>query len=134
MGGLYVTDDMREEMSGLRTLREWRAYIRRLLGERDDAVEAALVYLYSLQTDAERLSGTSTVRNRRGLSTFDAPLVSRLARKVIARERLSDAEMDRAAKVCGKYWRQLADSSKKFLSEKKEEEESRQMVIPGLEV
>lgn len=128
-----MTDEMREEMAGLRTLKEWRVYIRRLLGERDDAVEAALVYLYSLQTEAEKLSGTSTVRNRRGLSAFDAPFVSRLAKKVISHERLSDAEMGRAAKTCGKYWRQLADSSKEFL-ERKRIEDSGQMVIPGLEV
>lgn len=133
MGGLYVTDEMREEMSGLGTLREWRDYILGLLGEREDAVEAALVYLYSLQTEAERLSGTSTVRNRRGLSAFDAPLVSRLARKVISHERLSDAEMGRAVKVCGKYWRQLADSSKEFLERRKMMIRG-QRVIPGLEV
>lgn len=133
MGGLYVTDEMREEMGGLRTLREWRDYIHGLLEGRDDAVEAALVYLYSLQTEAERLSGTSTVRNNRGLSAFDAPLVSRLARKVLSKERLTDVEMGRAAKVCGKYWRQLADSSKEFL-ERGKVEDSGQMVIPGLEV
>lgn len=132
MGGLYVTDDMRAEMMGLRTLREWRDYVRGLLRERDDAVEAALVYLYSLQTEAEKLSGTSTVRNRKGLNAFDAPFVSRLAKKVISHERLSDEEMGRAAKTCGKYWRQLADSSKEFLERKKRE--SGQMVIPGLEV
>lgn len=132
MGGLYVTDEMRAEMTGLRTLREWRAYIRGLLAERDDAVEAALVYLYSLQTEAEKLSGTSTVRNRKGLNAFDAPFVTRMARKVLSHERLSDAEMGRAVKVCGKYWRQLADSSKEFLERKKRE--SGQMVIPGLEV
>lgn len=132
MGGLYVTDEMRAEMGGLRTLREWRDYIQGLLERRDDAVEAALVYLYSLQTEAERISGTSTVRNRRGLSAFDAPLVSRLAKKVLSKERLTDAEMGRAAKTCGKYWRQLADSSKEFLERKKME--SGQMVIPGLEV
>lgn len=133
MGGLYVTDEMREEMTGLRTLSEWRAYVKGLLDSRDDAVEAALVYLYSLQTEAEKLSGTSTVRNRRGPSAFDAPFVSRLAKKVISHERLSDAEMGRATKVCGKYWRQLADSSKEFLGRKKVED-SGQMVIPGLEV
>ena len=132
MGGLYVTDEMRAEMTGLRTLREWRAYIRGLLAERDDAVEAALVYLYSLQTEAEKLSGASTVRNRKGLNAFDAPFVTRMARKVLSHERLSDAEMGRAVKVCGKYWRQLADSSKEFLERKKRE--SGQMVIPGLEV
>lgn len=132
MGGLYVTDEMRAEMTGLRTLREWRAYIRGLLAERDDAVEAALVYLYSLQTEAEKLSGTSKVRNRKGLNAFDAPFVTRMARKVLSHERLSDAEMGRAVKVCGKYWRQLADSSKEFLERKKRE--SGQMVIPGLEV
>ena len=132
MGGLYVTDEMRAEMTGLRTLGEWRAYIRGLLAERDDAVEAALVYLYSLQTEAEKLSGTSTVRNRKGLNAFDAPFVTRMARKVLSHERLSDAEMGRAVKVCGKYWRQLADSSKEFLERKKRE--SGQMVIPGLEV
>lgn len=133
MGGLYVTDEMRAEMTGLRTLGEWRAYIRGLLAERDDAVEAALVYLYSLQTEAEKISGTSTVRNRKGLNAFDAPFVSRLARKVISYERLSDEEMSRATKVCGKYWRQLADSSKEFL-ERKKMESSVQMVIPGLGV
>lgn len=133
MGGLYVTDEMREEMSGLRTLREWRDYVRDLLERRGDAVEAALVYLYSLQTEDERISGTSTVRNKRGLSAFDAPLVSRLARKVLSKERLTDAEKARAAKVCGKYWRQLADSSKEFL-ERGKVEDSGQMVIPGLEV
>ena len=132
MGGLYVTDEMRAEMTGLRTLGEWRAYIRGLLAERDDAVEAALVYLYSLQTEAEKLSGTSTVRNRKGLNAFDALFVTRMARKVLSHERLSDAEMDRAAKTCGKYWRQLADSSKEFLERKNKE--SGQMVIPGLEV
>lgn len=132
MGGLYVTDEMRAEMTGLKTLREWRDYIRGLLAERDDAVEAALVYLYSLQTEAEKLSGTSTVRNRKGLNAFDAPFVTRMARKVLSHERLSDAEMGRAVKVCGKYWRQLADSSKEFLERKKRE--SGQMVIPGLEV
>lgn len=132
MGGLYVTDEMRAEMTGLRTLREWRAYIQDLLGERDDAVEAALVYLYSLQTDPEKHSGTSKVRNGKGLNAFDAPFVTRMARKVLSHERLSDAEMGRAVKVCGKYWRQLADSSKEFLERKKKE--SGQMVIPGLEV
>lgn len=132
MGGLYVTDEMRAEMTGLRTLREWRDYIRGLLGERDDAVEAALVYLYSLQTDPEKHSGTSTVRNGKGPSAFDAPFVTRLAKKVLSHERLSDEEMGRAAKTCGKYWRQLADSSKEFLERKKME--SGQMVIPGLEV
>lgn len=132
MGGLYVTDEMRAEMTGLRTLREWRAYIQGLLMERGDAVEAALVYLYSLQTDPEKHSGTSKVRNGKGLSAFDAPFVTRLARKVLSHERLSDAEMGRAVKVCGKYWRQLADSSKEFLEGKKKE--SGQMVIPGLEV
>ena len=132
MVGLYVTDEMRAEMTGLKTLREWRDYIRGLLAERDDAVEAALVYLYSLQTEAEKLSGTSTVRNRKGLNAFDAPFVTRMARKVLSHERLSDAEMGRAVKVCGKYWRQLADSSKEFLERKKRE--SGQMVIPGLEV
>lgn len=132
MGGLYVTDEMRAEMTGLRTLREWRAYIQGLLGERDDAVEAALVYLYSLQTDPEKHSGTSKVRNGKGINAFDAPFVTRMARKVLSHERLSDADMGRAVKVCGKYWRQLADSSKEFLERKKRE--SGQMVIPGLEV
>ena len=132
MGGLYVTDEMRAEMTGLRTLREWRAYIQGLLGERDDAVEAALVYLYSLQTDPEKHSGTSKVRNGKGINAFDAPFVTRMARKVLSHERLSDEEMVRAAKTCGKYWRQLADSSKEFLERKKKE--SGQMVIPGLEV
>ena len=133
MGGLYVTDEMREEMTGLRTLKEWRAYIGGLLDSRDDAVEAALVYLYSLQTDPEKHSGTSTVRNGRGPSAFDAPFVTRLARKVLSHEGLTKKETARAAKVCGKYWRQLADSSKEFL-ERKKNESFGQMVIPGLEV
>lgn len=66
--------------TGQQTKRVWnRSSVRVLLSHSDEAVERAVLYIYSQQTASERANGLTTEKNDRGFNAADADLGKYLA-------------------------------------------------------
>lgn len=83
--------------------------IQDLLRTNDAAVKRAILALYALQTEDEKISKEAKVRNGAGFNKRDAPFLCDIARKLpLYNMNMTPRQMAKARPMLMKYWRQLA--------------------------
>lgn len=87
-----------------------KAEIKQLLESSDKAVERAILAIYGMQTNQERMAWSSIVKNGVGFNSHDAAYFSKLA-KVLQKPRahLMKDDIHRARPRMLKYARQLKE-------------------------
>jgi hypothetical protein len=116
-------DRMIERLDSIKNLKQWKAYIQGLLKENDEAVKQALVRLYNCQEQDEMRDKKSVHENGVGFNKIDAYYLSKSAEKVLQGKQLSESELNACRWSIMKYWRQLAEMSKKKLAKMKFEKQ-----------
>lgn len=111
----------------LKTQKDWEVYIKALLKDNTKALLRAIVLVYDNQTDEEKAMAESVEENNIGFTKWDAKELSAVARKIKAREPLSDAELARARNKMGKYWRQLMVISKRNIEHAEAEKKAAEL-------
>lgn len=117
-----VRDRLIEKMSVLKTKADWKKYTQDLLLHNDVAVVRALMLLYSFQSDREKSQARTIDANGKGFDSVDAPILTRLAKKVEAGEMLSADQIELARQRILKYHEQITNVSKHNLGLMKEEQ------------
>lgn len=104
--------------SELKTQKQWKKELQKLLCTNDYAVVHAMERIWDLQTDAEKLSGQALAENGIGFNRIDSVEIKKYVEKH-ARQSL-DAEDIRAVRsIMLKYWKQLMKLSKLNLEKEK---------------
>ena len=104
--------------SELKTQKQWKKELQKLLCTNDYAVVHAMERIWDLQTDAEKLSGQALTENGIGFNRVDSVEIKKYVEKH-ARQSL-DAEDIRAVRsIMLKYWKQLMKLSKLKLEKEK---------------
>lgn len=104
--------------SELKTQKQWKKELQKLLCTNDYAVVHAMERIWDLQTDAEKLSGQALTENGIGFNRVDSVEIKKYVEKH-ARQ-LLDAEDIRAVRsIMLKYWKQLMKLSKLKLEKEK---------------
>ena len=104
--------------SELKTQKQWKKELHKLLCTNDYAVVHAMERIWDLQTDAEKLSGQALAENGIGFNRVDSVEIKKYVEKH-ARQSL-DAEDIRAVRsMMLKYWKQLMKLSKLKLEKNK---------------
>lgn len=67
----------------------------------------AMVVLFTLQTDFEQSTDTTVTRNRQGFMSSHAVTGSRIARKLISQEELTDEDHEKVRKIAPCYSKQI---------------------------
>ena len=83
------------------------AYIKQQIIEKDEAVKAALLRIYSYQTQEEQNHETTVESNGKGFNGTDAEILSSFAKQLETRKFLSPKQIVIARKKLQKYSRQL---------------------------
>lgn len=117
-----VRDRLIEKMSVLKTKADWKEYTQSLLLQNDIAVIKALMLLYSFQSDKEKSQARTIDANGKGFDSVDAPILTRLAKKVEAGEALSAGQIELARQRILKYHEQITNVSKHNFSLMKAEQ------------
>ena len=94
------------------THEQWRTQLHELLLHSDKAVERAIVRIYDLQTDDEKISQKALHYDAMGFNRVDTPILSSFAQNLKAGRHLSYRQMCIARARITKYWRQLMKLSK----------------------
>ena len=138
---------MIETMKKQKTWADWKAYIQSLLISSDKAVVSALMALWKMQEEDERILRMSTHENGVGFGKVDAYYLTPYCKRLECGGKLEDWEVILVRSKILKYWKQLAKNSKanlaKLIAEEEEENMSSfkekngasegQMIIPGME-
>jgi hypothetical protein len=89
--------------------------ILHLIATNDRAVERGLVQIYWRQTSDEQSAHATRCHNGRGFTAFDAPTLTGIAQRCIAKNGLTPKQLALVRRRLVKYWKQLleiaADSS-----------------------
>lgn len=92
------------------------AQIRKLIEQRNDAVEKAVLCIHDRQTESEKSIRATTDHNGRGFGAFDAEILSSFAEQIRANkwnrpkgQRLSVKQMEIARRKMKHYAGQLAE-------------------------
>lgn len=88
---------------------EIRQAILEELAANDQAVQTALIQLYSLQTPDERTYQCDIEKNNVGFCQCDVSMLTGLSRVLIEKGSLNDEQMKEARRRVMRYGRQLAD-------------------------
>jgi hypothetical protein len=83
--------------------------VREILNTSDDAVERALLALYSSQIDSEKASRYTIEGNNIGFNMYDAKILSKFAEKLKSGNKLSPDEIRKARQRLLKYSGQLSE-------------------------
>ncbi len=83
--------------------------VRKILAENPKAVLKAIVTLYNLQDDDEKLCKLSKHNNAKGFNSFDAEFMSDCALDIINTKKLSNEKYDTARTKIFKYANQLSN-------------------------
>ena len=94
------------------TQKEWRRELQALLLSSDKALDRAIIRIWEQQTYSEQEAGQAIIVDGVGFNKFDAPLMSKYARQLIATGSLSTYQRKKARSVMPKYWKQLMNMSK----------------------
>lgn len=81
--------------------------MQKLLDENDRAVNKAIVVIYSLQTEDEKINKQTSHSNGVGFSGIDAGIMSSYAEFIKDRGGLTPRQMLIGRRIIRKYWRQL---------------------------
>jgi hypothetical protein len=96
--------------------KEWTiAEIRSLLERSDQAVEKAIMRLWSLQTHDEQVDVTTKHLNGKGFSSAHASNGAYYASWINSGRHLSGKHLEKARKICLHYARQLTDCANRVI-------------------
>ena len=129
-------DRMIAEYGSIKTQKEWKEKLQKLLDVSDSAVRSATILIYRSQTDSEMKARSSIDYNGVGFNRVDAMFMSEMAELFINNGRVTPSELYRVRSRIKMNWRQLMKASKANIEKMKAEAESEQpvqMKIPGLE-
>lgn len=82
-----------------------------LLDRNNLAVERAIVYIYSKQTESEKSAAFTTETNNVGFNKFDAKTGTYLAKWILSGRHLSGEFLEKGRKLSKKYVRQLVEKA-----------------------
>jgi len=94
------------------TQKEWRRELQALILGSDVALERAIIRIWEQQTSIEQETGEAIIVDGVGFNKFDAPLMCKYARQLIAKMHLTSSQKTKARAVMPKYWKQLMRISK----------------------
>ena len=122
---LFILVDLRgmSEMSKvawseLKTQKQWKKELQKLLCTNDYAVVHAMERIWDLQTDAEKLSGQALTENGIGFNRVDSVEIKKYVEKH-ARQSLDAEDIRIVRSIMLKYWKQLMKLSKLKLEKEK---------------
>lgn len=127
-GELFILVNLRRmsEMSKvawseLKTQKQWKKELQKLLCTNDYAVVHAMERIWDLQTDAEKLSGQALAENGVGFNRVDSIEIKKYVEKH-ARQSLDAEDIRVVRSIMLKYWKQLMKLSKLKLEKEKQED------------
>lgn len=127
-GELFILVNLRgmSEMSKvawseLKTQKQWKKELQKLLCTNDYAVVHAMERIWDLQTDAEKLSGQALAENGIGFNRVDSIEIKKYVEKH-ARQSLGEEDIRVVRSIMLKYWKQLMKLSKLKLEKEKQED------------
>lgn len=104
--------------SELKTQKQWKKELQKLLCTNDNAVVRAMERVWDLQTDAEKLSGQALAENGVGFNRVDSVEIKKYVEKH-ARQSLDAEDIRVVRSIMLKYWKQLMKLSKLKLEKEK---------------
>lgn len=107
--------------SELKTQKQWKKELQKLLCTNDYAVVHAMERIWDLQTDAEKLSGQALTENGIGFNRVDSVEIKKYVEKH-ARQSLDEEDIRVVRSIMLKYWKQLMKLSKLKLEKEKRED------------
>lgn len=99
----------------------------------DNFCDRALLAIYSLQTDEEKYKRISVNNNDIGFTKVDANVLTKLALKLKARQKLTRSERTKVRAKIQKYWRQLLMLSQRKWTEQDIENQIKQRELETYE-
>lgn len=119
--------------SELKTQKQWKKELQKLLCTNDNAVVRAMERIWDLQTDAEKLSGQALAENGVGFNRVDSVEIKKYVEKH-ARQSLDAEDIRVVRSIMLKYWKQLMKLSKLKLEREKREDVGRAVSQEAAEV
>ena len=119
--------------SELKTQKQWKKELQKLLCTNDYAVVHAMERIWDLQTDAEKLSGQALSENGIGFNRVDSVEIKKYVEKH-ARQSLDAEDIRVVRSIMLKYWKQLMKLSKLKLEKEKREDVGRAVSQEAAEV
>lgn len=110
--------------SELKTQKQWKKELQKLLCTNDYAAVHAMERIWDLQTDAEKLSGQALTENGIGFNRVDSVEIKKYVEKH-ARQSLDVEDIRVVRSIMLKYWKQLMKLSKLKLEKEKREDVGR---------
>lgn len=107
--------------SELKTQKQWKKELQKLLCANDYAVVRAMERIWDLQTDAEKLSGQALTENGIGFNRVDSVEIKKYIEKH-ARQSLDEEDIRVVRSIMLKYWKQLMKLSKLKIEKEKRED------------
>lgn len=107
--------------SELKTQKQWKKELQKLLCTNDYAVVHAMERIWDLQTDAEKLAGQALSENGIGFNRVDSVEIKKYVEKH-ARQSLDEEDIRVVRSIMLKYWKQLMKLSKLKLEKEKRED------------
>ena len=107
--------------SELKTQKQWKKELQKLLCTSDRAVVRAMERIWDLQTDAEKLSGQALTENGIGFNRVDSVEIKKYIEKH-AKQSLDAEDIRVVRSIMLKYWKQLMKLSKLKLEKEKRED------------
>lgn len=107
--------------SELKTQKQWKKELQKLLCTNDYAVVHAMERIWDLQTDAEKLAGQALSENGIGFNRVDSVEIKKYVEKH-ARQSLDEEDIRVVRSIMLKYWKQLMKLSKLNLEKEKRED------------
>ena len=124
-GELFILVDLRGmsnmskvAWSELKTQKQWKKELQKLLCTNDYAVVHAMERIWDLQTDAEKLSGQALTENGIGFNRVDSVEIKKYVEKH-SRQSLDAEDIRVVRSIMLKYWKQLMKLSKLKLEKEK---------------
>ena len=109
------------DWSELKTQKQWKKELQKLLCTNDYAVVHAMERIWDLQTDAEKLSGQALTENGIGFNRVDSAEIKKYVEKH-AKQSLDAEDIRVIRSIMLKYWKQLMKLSKLKLEKEKRED------------
>lgn len=119
--------------SELKTQKQWKKELQKLLCTNDYAVVHAMERIWDLQTDAEKLSGQALTENGIGFNRVDSAEIKKYVEKH-AKQSLDTEDIRVIRSIMLKYWKQLMKLSKLKLEKEKREDVGRAVSQEAAEV
>ena len=121
------------DWSELKTQKQWKKELQKLLCTNDYAVVHAMERIWDLQTDAEKLSGQALTENGIGFNRVDSVEIKKYVEKH-AKQSLDAEDIRVVRSIMLKYWKQLMKLSKLKLEKEKRGDVGRAVSQEAVEV